>query len=71
MTLSEIDAILRNAINQIKGVQKAETLEAAKERATGAGTLIKKARAALAEVVAVATNPEPESARAADRPDGG
>ena len=48
-TLPEIDAILRDALNKARGAQRAETLEAARQRAAGAGTLVTKARAALAE----------------------
>ena len=53
-TLAEIDAILRDAQNKARVAHKAETLDAARQHAAGAGTLIKKARAALAEVVAAA-----------------
>ena len=37
---------------------KAETLDAARQHAAGAGTLIRKARVALAEVVAAAAKPD-------------
>ena len=57
-TLPEIDAILRDAQNKARGAQRAETLEAARQRAAGAGTLVTKARAALAEVVAAGAKPE-------------
>ena len=60
-TLAEIDAILRDAQNKARVAHKAETLDAARQHAAGAGTLIRKARAALAEVVAAAAKPEPEA----------
>ena len=53
-TLAEIDAILRDALSKARGAHKAETLDAARQHAAGVGTLIRKARAALAEVVAAA-----------------
>ena len=64
-TLAQIDEIMGNAINQAKAVQKAETLEAAKERVTGIVTLVKKARVALREVAAAAKTDD------AAKPDGG
>ena len=64
-TLPEIDAILRDAQNKARVAHKAETLDAARQHAAGAGTLIKKARAALAEVAAAA---KPDDVA---KPDGG
>ena len=71
-TLAQIDAILRDAQNKARVAHKAETLDAARQHAAGAGTLIRKARVALAEVVAAA-KPEPEAGDAAKQPapDGG
>ena len=57
-TLAQIDAILRDAQNKARVAHKAETLDAARQHAAGAGTLIRKARAALAEVVAAGAKPE-------------
>ena len=57
-TLAQIDAILRDAQNKARVAHKAETLDAARQHAAGAGTLIRKARAALAEWVAAAAKPE-------------
>ncbi len=57
-TLAEIDAILRDAQSKARVAHKAETLDAARQHAAGAGTLIRKARAALAEVVAAAAKPD-------------
>ena len=51
-TLAEIDAILRDAQSKARVAHKAETLDAARQHAAGAGTLIRKARVALAEVSA-------------------
>ena len=64
-TLSEIDAILRDAQNKARVAHKAGTLDAARQHAAGAGTLIRKARAALDEVAAAA---KPDDVA---KPDGG
>ena len=69
-TLAEIDAILRDALNKARVAHKAETLDAARQHAAGAGTLIRKARAALAEVVAAEAKPDDVAPRPAV-PDGG
>ena len=57
-TLAEIDAILRDAQNKARVAHKAETLDAARQHAAGAGTLVRKARMALAEVVAAGAKPD-------------
>lgn len=49
-TLFEVDGILQDAQYQARAAQKAKTVEAARERARGAVTLIKKARTALDEI---------------------
>ena len=59
-TLAQIAAILRDAQNKARMAREAETLDAARQHAAGAGTLIRKARAALAEVVAA--GPEADDA---------
>ena len=66
-TLTEIDAILRDAQNKARVAHKAEALDAARQHAAGAGTLIRKARVALAEVVAAG----PEADDAGWRREGG
>ena len=68
-TLPEIDAILRDAQNKARVAHKAETLDAARQHAAGAGTLIRKARAALAEWGAAAKPDDVAKQPAA--PDGG
>ena len=57
-TLAEIDAILRDAQNKARVAHKAETLDAARQHAAGAVTLVKKARVALAEWAAAGAKPE-------------
>ena len=68
-TLAEIDAILRDAQNKARLAHKAEMLDAARQHAAGAGTLVRKARVALAEVAAAA-KPDDVADRPA-APDGG
>ena len=68
-TLAEIDAILRDAQNKARVAHKAETLDAARQHAAGTGTLIRKARVALAEVAAAAAKPDDVADRPA--PEGG
>ena len=74
-TLAEIDAILRDALSKARVAHKAETLDAARQHAAGAGTLhverIAPGATVLAEWGAAAAKPDLEAARAADRPDGG
>ena len=65
-TLAEIDAILRDAQSKARVAHKAETLDAARQHAAGAGTLVRKARVALAEWGATGAKPD-----AAAKPDGG
>ena len=69
-TLAEIDAILRDALSKARVAHKAETLDAARQHAAGAGTLVRKARAALAEVVAAGAKPDDVAERPM-APDGG